>query len=168
MLHFSKLNLLPVFLLLASVLFQSCAFDSRIDYDAHPELLTIKSSYPMAYEKMVEMYSKRYPNDAELNELVVKQAHAIEGAHRLMSAEVSFKYDQLTEQSGSDAFHIEIERFADEIENSEEMPLIDWVKIERNMISYLEIRNERVRELKMSADTVVIDSTNVFSSTEIQ
>ncbi len=164
--HFLKHKLLLSLALLAAILFQSCGVDSRIDYDAHPELLAIKSSYPNPYKKMVEMYSQKYADDAELNELVVKQAHALEGAQRLMSPEISFKYDQLNEQSGRDAFYIELERFENEIETSEELPLIDWVKIEKNMIGYLEIRNERVRELKMKTTEVAVDSTAVISPEE--
>jgi hypothetical protein len=166
MLPFLKHSRLLILLLFITLLFQACGFDSRIDYDAHPELLAIKSSYSNPYKKMVKMYSEKYTNDEELNELVVQQAHAIEGAYRLMSPEVSFKYDQLNELSGRDAFMIELERFELEIESSEELPLMDWVKIEKNMIAYLEIRNERVRELKMKTTEVAVDSTAVISTEE--
>jgi len=140
----------------------SCAADRRVDYKAHPELKSIQSSHPGPYNKMVELYSKHFDDDAVLNEKIVKQANSIERVHRLMSPEVSFKYDQLTEESGRDAFWIELEKFELEIESSDQLPLIDWTQIEKNMVSYLEIRNERVRELKSSMDKP--DST--FSKTE--
>lgn len=158
MLLSSKLKSLLTSILIACISF-SCSVDRRIDYNAHPELKSIQSSHPGAYNKMVELYSARFKDDAILNEKVLEQANAIERVHRLMSPEITFKYDQLTDQSGKDAFWIELEKFEQVIEASDELPLIDWTLIEKNMISYLEIRNERVRELKISLETP--DSANL-------
>jgi len=140
----------------------SCAEDRRVDYKAHPELKSIQSSHPGPYNKMVELYSQHFDDDAVLNEKIVDQANAIERVHRLMSPEIAFKYDQLTEESGRDAFLIELEKFEQVIIASEQLPLIDWTLIEKNMIAYLEIRNERVRELKISMES----PDTSFSKTE--
>jgi hypothetical protein len=131
----------------------SCAADRRIDYKAHPELKSIQSSHPGPYNKMVKLYSEHYEDDVILNEKVVEQAHAINRVFELMSPEISFKYDQLTEESAKDAFLIELEKLEQQIEALDKLPLIDWTQVEKNMISYLEIRNERVRELKASMET---------------
>lgn len=102
---------------------------------------------------MVKLYSEHYEDDVILNEKVVEQANAINRVFELMSPEISFKYDQLTEESAKDAFSIEIEKLEQQIESLDKLPLIDWTQVEKNMISYLEIRNERVRELKASMET---------------
>jgi hypothetical protein len=139
----------------------SCAVDRRVDYKAHPELKSIQSLHPGPYNKMVELYSQHFDDDAVLNEKIVEQANAIERVHRLMSPEIAFKYDQLTEESGRDAFLIELEKLEQQIESLGQVPLIDWTQIEKNMIGYLKIRNERVRELKASMETPDVSSNEI-------
>jgi hypothetical protein len=160
MLLFSRLKLLFLNILIF-VIVASCAADRRVDYKAHPELKSIQSSHPGPYNKMVELYSENFKDDVVLNEKVIEQANAIARVHRLMSPEISFKYDQLTEESGRDAFLIELEKLEQQIESLGQVPLIDWTQIEKNMIGYLEIRNERVRELKASMESPDTSSSKI-------
>jgi len=145
----------------------SCASDRRVDYNSYPEFKEAKELFGETYLRTVAASSEFYDDDDAFHHALRDQIKAMYAVRILMSDSVEHFYNQLTKASSQEVFQDEFVKMNQrkmavqegDLPPDTERPLIDWEAILENMHTELELRNERVREMRAKKELIKSDST---------